>query len=99
MSNMPSTSSTDKAIFTLDPTPVPQPYLQAAQIETSSPITSKPEMTQIETSNPTTSSQPTPIPTHRPILTMEPTQSWNSGGWTTPNPTLSPVSYFGRVQE
>ncbi len=85
MSNMPTPYPTNKPILTLEPTPDSQPNLHADQTKTTSPTMSSQEINDalIETSSPTISNQPTPNPN---IL-------WNSGGWTLPNPTVSPVSY------
>ncbi len=85
MSNMPTPYPTNRPILTLEPTPVPQPNLHAHQTETTSPTMSSQEIKDalIKTSSSTISNQPTP----------NPNISWNGGGWTLPNPTVSPVSY------
>jgi hypothetical protein len=88
MSNMPTLNPTNRPILTLELTPVPQPNLHVAQTETTSPTMPSPEIRDapIETTSPTTSNQPTP----------NPDISWNGGGWTLPNPTVSPVSTLCR---
>ena len=85
ISNMPTPNPTNRPILTLEPTPVPQLDLNAAQTKTSSPTMSSQEIqdAQTETASPTTANQQTPSPNI----------SWNGGGWTLPNPTVSPVSY------
>jgi hypothetical protein len=85
MSNMPTPNPTIRPILSLEPAPVPQLDLNAAQTETLSPTMSSKEIqdAQIETTSPTTANQQTP----------NPNISWNGGGWTLPNPTVSPVSH------
>ena len=85
ISNMLTPNPTNRPILTLEPTPVPQLDLNTTQTKTSSPTMSSQEIQDPQTkiACPTTANQQTPS------LNI----SWNGGGWTLPNPTVSPVSY------
>lgn len=85
MSIVPTPNPINRPTLYLEPAPVPQLDFNADQTETFSTTMSSQEIqdAQIETTSPTTANQQTP----------DPNISWNGGGWTLPNPTVSPASY------